>query len=151
MNEYFRKNTKRTLENTHLAGRKGWRFYGWAGVSIPLLEALPACKRQPVQVLYPPLLGVFAGVTFIDSREFPPHWVSISSPKCVPIPDISRSTLPIHNPQHYPFYPHLHPSPVHCPNLLYFTFPGRSMCPPLSQFCYLASVGVWIISWLSFI
>jgi hypothetical protein len=41
----------------------GRRFCAWVDIPVPPLEALPSYRRWPLQALYSPLLGVFAGVT----------------------------------------------------------------------------------------
>lgn len=48
----------------------GRKFYGWVDVPVPLLGALSCYRRWLVQVLYPPLLGVFTKVPVIDSTDF---------------------------------------------------------------------------------
>lgn len=58
------------------------RFCGWVCLPVSPLKTLPSCRRWPIQAPYFPLLGVFAGNTLIDPREFPLHQVSISPPKC---------------------------------------------------------------------
>lgn len=40
---------------------------------VAQLEALPASKGWPVQILYPPLRGVLARLILIDSGKFPQH------------------------------------------------------------------------------
>lgn len=41
-------------------------------------------------------------------------------------------------------------SPIHLRCVFYFPYPERFMDPHLSPPCYLASLGLWIVSWLSF-
>jgi hypothetical protein len=53
------------------------RFCVWIGIPNTLLEALPRYMRQPVEVLYLPLLGVLATATMINFWEFPLGQVSI--------------------------------------------------------------------------
>lgn len=48
-------------------------------------------------------------------------------------------------------YPHLDSSPIQGQHLFYFTFTVRILSPlPLSPHCYLASLGLWIVTWFSF-
>lgn len=49
----------------------GRTCHGWVGVPVPLLRTLPGYRRWPVGALYPLVLGDFARVTVIESREFP--------------------------------------------------------------------------------
>ena len=95
-------------------------------------------------------------MTLIDYMEFPLHYISISFLKCPPISVVPPNTLlPPSLPDHSRSHPQ--PRPVCHQNPFYFFFPGRSMCSPqyphpipLSLPCYLASLGLWIIAWLSF-
>ena len=62
-------------------------------------------RRWPVQVTYPLLLGVLAGIILVDSWEFPLHQVS-TWPWYAPVPPfpvVSFSILPfIHSPNSIP-------------------------------------------------
>lgn len=57
----------------HLAGRTNYRFYDGDDVLVSLLETLLGYRRWQVQPLYPSLLEDLAGVTLVDSKEFPLH------------------------------------------------------------------------------
>ena len=105
----------------------------------------PGYRRLLVQASYPPLLEISARVTLLDSREFPLHYVSTSPLKYSwelspfifpqPLPDSSCSC------------PYLHP--VH-PCYLVHTPSQIILKPTFSCPCYLASLGLWIVAWLSF-
>ena len=64
---------------SHLVGRTWFlnlMFCGWVAVFIPSLGVLPGYRRWHLQASYPPLLGVSARVTLIDSLEPPLSQVS---------------------------------------------------------------------------
>ena len=53
----------------------GRRFCDWLSIPISLSGALPCYMRCPIQALNSgsPLLGVFAGITLVDTMDFSLH------------------------------------------------------------------------------
>ena len=81
------------------------------------------------------------------------------NPKCTPIkmslysPSLSLSQPASHTQPSQPapssFHPSILTSPVYPRDLFYFPFPEKSIHSSLVLPCYPASLGLWIIGWLS--
>lgn len=71
----------------------GHRVDAWVGIPILLLVFLVSYRRQPVQAIFPFLLGVLTGVILVGSWECLLHQVSTWPPNALPFPVISFSIL----------------------------------------------------------
>lgn len=109
------------------------------GVPVPLLGALPGCRRWSVWTPYSQLLGYFTRVTLADSGEFLLHWVSVPPLKCPPYSShLSVLSLRLLSPT--PDHSGVSPSPA-APTKNLFFFPGETLAPPLIPSCYTACLG----------
>ena len=134
----------------------GWRCCKLFSVPLPILEILPGYRRWPLQSLQPQMLGISASFTLIDSLE-PPTTSSLWSLQLIP---------EMHPPQRELFCYLSLLSPNLSLSMLPFqalSSPGTSFHPTQSDFhfwvrfnhsllglpCYLASMVLLIIAWLS--
>lgn len=75
--------------------------------SVPVPEALPGYKRWLVWAPYLLLLEILTRVTFVGSKKFPLHQVSIVLAQFFPILAVSPHTLLLHptsNTRSFPLY-----------------------------------------------
>ena len=133
---------------------------GSVSLSSPL-GVLPGYRRWPLQAPYPLLPGVWVRVTLIDSLEYP-QLRSLAHLRDAPTPSsianfhfLSWSFFPGSVHTLWPITPLPIPSPtqfplsLHLRQLFYFPFWVRFKHPPLCLPCYLASLGLWIVVWVS--
>lgn len=133
------------------------RFCGWVDVLIPTRGVLLACGKWPFQALYPPPPGVSARVTPIDFLgalcTIPDLWHGLEMP-LTPTTDFCSLSPSLHLIAPYPIPlpslpPFQSPPSIHLRCLFYFPFWVRFRLPPLGPPCYLASLGLWVIPWVS--
>lgn len=124
-----------TFTRTHLAVTTNCRskVLWLSGCSCPTTRRRAWLQKMTVQAPFPPLLKVFTRIPLMDSREFPPCYVSTLPPNC-PLSSgcPSQDSLP--------------PSAIPLPGSFLFPPPPAPIPPLESLLCILLS---WIIAFRS--